>query len=162
MAPSGITASTRYINPETTKIYWVPTIGSISAPSRAELNAGTNLVGENSASEGWSISAEQVATPDMGHLFTGSIPGRRTAEDSKLTMYASLNGVDARTLMPLGTAGYVVWLDGGDVAGYLMDVFPVRVASLGKMRSVEGSDAATIEITFSITSAPAENVSIPA
>jgi len=162
MAASNITASTRYINPETTKIYFCTSISSKTAPTRAELNAGTNLVGENSASEGWNIAAGQVPTPDMGNLFTGSIPGRLTAEDSSLTMYASLNGVDARTLMARGTNGFIVWLDGGDVAGYLMDVFPVRVASLGKTRSVEGEEAASITIMFSITSAPAENVTIPA
>jgi hypothetical protein len=162
MAATPITASTRYINPETTIILFVSSISSKSAPTRAELNAGYNLVGENSASDGWNISADQVETPDMGHLFTGKIPGRLTADDSKLTMYASLNGVDARTLMPRGTAGFIVWMDGGDVAGYLMDVFPVRVASLGKQRDVEGKEAATIEIMYSITSAPAENVAIPA
>jgi hypothetical protein len=162
MVASNIAASTRYINPETTDIYFVTSISSKAAPTRAELNAGTNLVGENSASEGWNISAEQVPTPDMGNLFTGSIPGRLSAEDSSLTMYADLEGVDARTLMPRGTNGFIVWLDGGDVAGYLMDVFPVRVASLGKTRSVEGSEAAVIDIMFSITSAPAENVTIPA
>ncbi len=162
MAATPITASTRYINPETTVILFVTTISNKAAPTRAELNAGYNLVGENSASDGWNITSEQVETPDMGHLFTGKIPGRTSADDSKLTMYASLNGVDARTLMPRGTAGYIVWLDGGDVAGYLMDVFPVRVSSLGKIRSVEGSEAATIEIMYSITSAPAENVAIPA
>ncbi len=162
MAATPITASTRYINPETTIILFVTSISSKAAPTRVELNAGTNLVGENSASDGWNIASEQVEVPDMGHLFTGKIPGRLTADDSKLTMYASLNGVDARTLMPRGTNGFIVWMDGGDVAGYLMDVFPVRVASLGKTRSAEGKDAATIEIMFSITSAPAENVAIPA
>lgn len=162
MAATPITASTRYINPETTVILFVASISNKAAPTRAELNAGTNLVGENSASDGWNITSEQVETPDMGHLFTGKIPGRLSADDSKLTMYASLNGVDARTLMPRGTSGYIVWMDGGDVAGYLMDVFPVRVSSLGKQRDVEGKNAATIEIMYAITSAPAENVAIPA
>ncbi len=161
MAATDITASTRYINPETTKIYWCPSISSKTAPTRAELNAGTSLVNENSAADGWDITSDQVKVPDMGHLFTGNIPGRTSADASKLTMYASLNGVDARTLMPRGTNGFIVWMDGGDVAGYLMDVFPVRVSSVGKKRSVEGSEAATLEIMYSITSAPAENVTIP-
>jgi hypothetical protein len=38
----------------------------------------------------------------------------------------------------------------------------VRVSSHGKERSTEGKDAALIEIMFSITSEPAENVVIPA
>ncbi|MFW5418833.1 hypothetical protein J0910_19650 [Nocardiopsis sp. CNT-189] len=41
-----------------------------------------------------------------------------------------------------------------------MDVYPVRVASSGKMRSV-GDEAARIQVQFSILSEPAENVTIP-
>lgn len=162
MAATPIAASTRYINPETTVIYWCPSIATKTAPTRAELNAGTNLVGENSSSEGWNITSNQVPTPDMGNLFTGSIPGRLTAEDSSLSMYADVGGSDARTLMARNTAGFIVWLDGGDVAGRKMDVFPVRVSSVGKTRSVEGEEAAMLTIAYSITSSPAENVTIPA
>lgn len=163
MPATPISPATRYINPETTVIYWCPTIASKAAPSRAELNAGTNLAGDNASSEGWNISANQVPTPDMGSLFTGSIPGRLSAEDSTLGMYADLGGVDARSLMPRGTNGFIVWMDGGDVAGRKMDVFPVRVASVAKAnRSVEGEEAQMLAFTYSITSAPAENVTIPA
>lgn len=162
MAPTPIAASERYINPETTIVLWVPTISDKTAPSRAELNAGTNLVSEVSACDGWQINSEQVATPDLGSLFTGSIPGRTSVDDSSLAMYADLGGADARTLMARGTSGYIVWMDGGDVTNQFMDVFPVRVSSVGKVRSVEGSEAATLQIMYSITSVPAEDVAIPA
>ncbi len=138
------------------------TISDKTAPSRAELNAGINLVSEVSALEGWTINSEQVATPDLGKLFTGSIPGRTSVDDSSLSMYADLEGVDARALMARGTSGFIVWMDGGDVTGQPMDVYPVRVSSVGKVRSVEGSEAATLTIMYSITSAPAEDVLIPA
>lgn len=162
MPATPISSSERYINPETTVVLWVPTIADKTAPTRSELNAGTNLVSEVSASEGWQITSEQVPTPDLGTLFTGSIPGRTSVGDSSLTMYADLAGEDARTLMARNTAGYIVWMDGGDVTGRTMDVFPVRVSSVGKVRSVEGSEAATLSIMYSITSVPAEDVAIPA
>lgn len=162
MPATPIADSERYINPETTVVLWVPTMASYASPTRSELNAGTNLVGEVSACEGWQITSEQVATPDLGHLFTGSIPGRTSVEDSSLTMYADLGGTDARTLMARTTSGFIVWMDGGDVAGRLMDIFPVRVSSVGKVRNVEGSEAAALSITYSITRVPAEDVEIPA
>jgi hypothetical protein len=163
MVATPISSSTRYINPETTVILWVPSIASKAAPSRAELNAGTNLVGENAACDGWNVQGEKVETPDMGSRFTGSIDGRLTADDSSLDMYADVGGSDARSLMARGTAGYVVWMDGGDVAGRKMDVFPVRVLSVAKSnRSVEGSEAALLQFMYAISSAPAENVTIPA
>lgn len=162
MTATDIVVSSHYINAGTTCVLWVPTIANISAPTRAELNAGTDLARENSASEGWNIVSEQVPIPNMRSRFTGSIPGRLTADDSKLTMYASIDGVDARTLMPREGEGNIVWMDGGDVAGYLMDIFPVTIASHGKERSVEGSTAAIIDIMYSITEEPAVDIAIPA
>jgi hypothetical protein len=162
MPATPISAANRYINPETTSIYWVPTIADKTAPTRSELNAGTELVSDVSASEGWQITSEQVPTPDMGSLFTSSIPGRTSVGESSLTMYADLDGDDARTLMARNTNGFIVWMDGGDTAGRPMDIYPVRVSSVGKVRSVEGGEAATLTIMYSITSEPAEDVAIPA
>jgi hypothetical protein len=96
----------------------------------------------------------------MANRFTAKIPGRISP-----TIHADdVHGpgrYDAVALMPVDTNGFVVWLDGGDVGGRKMDVFPVRVASHGKQRSVEGKDAAQVEIAYSITDQPAENVTIP-
>jgi hypothetical protein len=161
MVASNIAAATRYINVGTTAVYWVPSIGSKSAPTRGELNAGTNLVNENSAASGFSTKSDQVETPTMASRFTAKIPGRISADDSSVSMYMDLGGSDARSLMPVDANGFVVWMDGGDVAGRKMDVYPVRVASHSKARSTDGKDAAQIEIMFSITDQPAENVTIP-
>jgi len=159
-APS-INASTRYINKGVTKALWVATIADINAPSRAELDAGTDLSNEIQEIEGWLVASESVETPDLGRVFTASIPGSTSADDSSITMYADLGGTDARDLMPRGTNGFVVWMDGGDTAGRTMDVFPVRVGSVGKNRTVD-DDAATLTINYNITSEPSEDVAIPA
>jgi hypothetical protein len=161
MVATPISASTRYINVGTTVVYWVPSISNKAAPTRTELNLGTNLVNENSAADGWSTKTDFVETPTMANRFTAKLPGRISADDSTLTMYMDLGGTDARSLMPVDTNGFVVWLDGGDVGGRKCDVFPVRVASHSKQRSVEGTDAAQVEIAFAITDQPAENVTIP-
>lgn len=161
MTAPNISSSTRFINVGTTVVYWVPSISNKSAPTRSELNAGTNLVNENSAASGWTTKTDQVETPTMDSRFTAKIPGRISADDSSLTMYRDLGGVDAHSLMPTDTNGFVVWMDAGDVAGRLMDVFPVRVASHSKPRSTEAKEAATVEIAFSITDEPAEYVTIP-
>lgn len=161
MAATPITASTRYVNVGTTLVLWVPSISNINAPTRSELNAGTNLVGENFASSGWSVKTTLVETPNMADRFTSKIAGRIAADDSSLTMFMDLDGTDARALMPVDAAGFVVWLDGGDVPGRLMDVYPVSVASHSKARSTDAKDAATVEIMFAITSKPAEGVTVP-
>lgn len=161
MAATAISSSTRYINPGVTKIYFVSSISDKTSPTRAELNAGTDLTGEVSAVAGWIVTGNDVETPDMDSVFTSKIPGRTSADDSSITFYADKTGDDARALLPRGTDGFIVFLDGGDVAGSLMDVYPIRVKSVGKPRSTEGKDPATVEIQFSITSEPAEDVTIP-
>ena len=161
MAATPITAASRYINPAVTKIYFCSTISNKAAPTRSELNAGTDLSREIQAIEGFLTTSEQVETPDLDTRFTGKIPGRISAEDSSITFYADQTGADARTLLPRDTTGFVVILDGGDVATRKMDVFPVKVSSVGKSRSVEGTDAATVQVQFAITSEPAENVTVP-
>jgi hypothetical protein len=161
MVATPITQSTRYINPGVTKYYFCSAIANKSAPTRPELNAGTDVTRETAAIEGWVIDSANVDTPDADTSFTGNIPGRLTAADSSFTFYADPSGADARALMPRNTNGFIVIMDGGDVAGRKMDVFPVRVASVGKVRSVEGSEAATVVIKFAVTSQPAEDVVIP-
>jgi hypothetical protein len=162
MAAPAITASTRYTSRGSTKCYWVATISSKAAPTRSELNAGTDLSPQLMDAEGWSVESEQIETPDLATRYTSTIPGSITAEDSSLTMYASKNGVDARALLPRDAVGFIVWLDGGDVAANKMDVFPVTVSSVSKQRSASGEDADTLVISFAITSEPAENVAVPA
>jgi hypothetical protein len=162
MAAPAITASTRYTARGSTKVYWVATISSKAAPTRGELNAGTDLSTQVMDAEGWSVESEQIETPDLATRYTSTIPGSITAEDSSLTMYASKNGVDARALLPRDAVGFIVWLDGGDVAANKMDVFPVTVSSVSKQRSASGEDADTLVISFAITSEPAENIAVPA
>jgi hypothetical protein len=163
MAAPAITASQRYTSRGSTKIYWLTAVASYAtAVTRAELNAGTDLSPQLMDASGWSVSSEQIDAPDMATRFTSRIAGAITAEDSSLTMYASKNGVDARTLMPQDAQGYIVILFGGDVAANKMDVWPVTVSSVSKQISVQGDNPDTLVISFSPTNVPAQNLAIPA
>lgn len=161
MATPALSTSTRYFDPEVTKCYFVPTIATKSAPTRTEMDAGTDLSAEIADLSGWMVAGEAIPTPDLGSKFTSSIDGRVQAEDSSLTFYASDDGVDVRAVLPRGTNGFILWMDGGDVPANKMDVFPVRVLSNGKMRNLS-NEAAKIQVQFTITSTPAENVAVPA
>jgi hypothetical protein len=162
MPATPITQSQRYINPGVTKIVFSDTVLDKNNPLRTEIDAGTDLTREVQNAEGWNVESNNVETPDLDEEFTGTIPGRTSAEDSSLTFYADETGADARALLPRGTPGFVMIFDGGDVTGRKMRVFPVRVSSVGMPINVEGEDAATVMVSFAITSVPAENVAVPA
>lgn len=155
-----INASVRYYRRGTTRVLWVPTIANKNAPTRAELDAGTALEGETGAMAGWQTTSATVAVSALGSRFTPTVPGEITAADSSLTFWASQTADDVRSLLTRETTGFVVWMDEGDVAGQTMDVYPVQVTSQAKVREMD--QAAQIMAQFSITSEPAENVTIPA
>lgn len=162
MATTAITASTRYFDVGVTKIYYLPAVAAGSlTPTRAEMNAGKDLSPEIAEVDGWSVSSEQIETPDFATRFVSQIPGRISADESSLTFYSDLEGVDARALLPRDQAGFIMWLDGGDTAANKADVYPVKVTSISKMRSSE-KNAAMLKISFAITADPGEDVTVPA
>lgn len=161
MATPQITASTRYFDVGTTKVYFLPACAAPESPTRSEMNAGTDLSREIAEIDGWSVSSNQIQTPDFATRFVSQIAGRIEASDSSLTFYASENSIDVRALLPRDTDGFIMWLDGGDTPGNKCDVYPVTVTSVSKMRSA-GAEAARIQVGFSITREPAEDVTVPA
>src|SRR5262245_55724782 len=159
MAPPKLTATVRYVPEGTRKVYFVATIATYTAPTRAELNAGTDLSDEIAEMSGFTVTSDQAEVPDMASRFTGKIPGRITADDSSIRFYASSNSNDVRSVLPRDTAGYVVCLWEGDVSTQKMDGFPVKVGSAAVQPSIE--DPGSIEVMFTVTRIPAQNVSIP-
>lgn len=157
-----LTTSTRFFHAGVTKVHFLASIAAANlTPTRAEINAGTNLSNEIADLSGWTVSASEIETPDLGSDYTSKIPGRISTDDSSLTFYQSQNGVDVRAVLPRGTVGFILVADGGDQAGQKGDVYPVRVRSNGKLRSV-GDESARLMVPFSITRKPAENVTLPA
>jgi hypothetical protein len=157
--PTPLTATVRYVPPGTRKIYWVTTIATYTAPTRGELNAGIDLSAEVAAVTGFTVTSGTVPTPDLSSRFVSEIPGTITAASCSLSFYASNNSSDVRTVLPRDTAGFVVILWEGDVTGQRMDIFPAKVtvsAPNGNMTNPE-----QVDVSFSITKVPANNVLIP-
>ena len=160
MPATQMALATRYFEPGTTKIDWLLTIASSTlVPIRAETNAGTDVSRDVAAIAGFVTTSAQVATPDLGARFVSQIPGRINADDSSITFYASVDGLDVRSVLQRDLNGYVLIMDGGDVATRFMDVFKVTVSSVGKVRDME--DAPRLTVGFTIRNF-AENVVIPA
>jgi hypothetical protein len=159
MAPPPLTPTLRYFPPGTRKIYWIPATANYLSPTRAELNAGTDLSAEISAMTGWSVVSATVDTPDMGSRFTSQVPGRLTSATNDFTCYTSSNSNDVRTLLSRDQNGFVVLLWEGDISGQKMDVFPVRVTALAMDTTVD--NPGTVTVSFAATKIPASSITIP-
>lgn len=161
MPATPIAGSNRYIPEGVRHFNFLTACANISSPTRTEINAGTDLTPEVAGFGNWGIVSNPVNAPDLASTFVPTIPGLITIDGSTIDMYADSASADVRTLLPRNTAGFIISLPEGDVAGHKMDVFPVKVASAEKMASI-GGNPATISITFTVTKNPAENVTVPA
>lgn len=161
MAATPLPASTRFFQPEISKYVFVPAIAAGTLiPTSAEITAGDDLSDEIADINGWMVESNQIDTPDMGSRFVSQIGGRTTAPSSSITFYGDLDADDVRTVLPRDTAGFMVIADGGLATGKKADVFPCKVSSVGKVRSV-GDQAFQITVTFAITDEPAEDITLP-
>jgi len=159
MPATPLNQATRYSALSGLQIVYVPTVADVNNPLRSEINAGTDLTGEVMEWEGFTTTSETIETPDLTS-FVAKIPGRVTAEDSSLTVYADADEDDVRDILPRGTRGFLLWMDQGDTPGKKMDVYPIEVTSLTKVRSME--DATVLRVDVSMTQVPVNDVEIPA
>jgi hypothetical protein len=160
MPATPIAASIRYARFGVTKVVFAPAVANILSPTRAEINAGTDLSGEVSEISGFQVQSEFIDTPDLNSPFVSKVLGRTSSEDSSITMYASVNSTDVRALLPRGTTGFLIWFDEGDVAGRKADCYKITVGSVAKDRSMD--EASRLVVSVAITATPTENFTIPA
>jgi hypothetical protein len=160
MAPPPLNPTTRYYPSGTRKCYWLAATANYYSPTRAELNAGIDLTHEMESVTGFALTSAMVNVPDMGSRFTSEIPGALESSKNDITFYQSQNSQDIRQVLAIGVTGFVVMLWDGDVAGQLMDVFPVQVASVAPDPAI--NKAAMLTVNFAPSLVPAIGVTIPA
>lgn len=147
-----------YIPLDIRKFYFVATIANTAAPSRGELDAGTDLSPQVVEAAGWSISGTTIESQS----FVGTslkLQGPKAIDDSALTMRLSKTTTDARTILTQDLACYIVVFPEGDVAGRKMDVFTVIVNALPKSPGI--ADPATVTVQFAVTATPNMRVTVP-
>ncbi len=150
-----LTPGTRYFQPGTTKIVVATTYATI-----ANIAAGTDVSPDVAAINGFTTEGTDLPIPNLAEEFTGSIPGRTTATDSSIDFYADPTGADIRTVLTRGQNTNIVILANGLQADSAMDVYPVRVRSVGVVRDIES--VPLVRVMFSVTSEPIENGTYPA
>jgi hypothetical protein len=162
MAATPITVTVRYTPPGRRKYNWLTAVAAYpgGAPTRAEINAGSDLSGEIVEVNGFELTGDSADAPDLGGGFVAQVPARVSASDSEIVFYASSNSNDIRTVLPRGTAGYILVLPEGDVPTQKCEVWPATVKSMFIDGSVE--DPGKVHVQFSITRIPVQNLTIPA
>jgi hypothetical protein len=145
----------KYINRGTLKVFFVPSLASVSSPSIAEISAGTDLTARMAEISGFVFSASKVDTPTLDTVFNLSISGTLEVEDSTLTVYDIDDATDAvkTALSTLNTNGFLVFAPYGYTATKKAEVWPIRVGSYSTTKTVE-NEAAKSMIAMFPTAAP--------
>ncbi|QJY46656.1 hypothetical protein [Pseudonocardia broussonetiae] len=143
------------------EVVYVPVIAATTnIPTRVEINAGTDLTSEITAWEGFEVEPGEIEIRRLGKRLRGSIPGEITITSGRLDILADRGNDDVRDVLPDGTVGYIVFMDEGDTPTKLMDIWPVRVNRLSKIRSME--NATLLRVRFTHDELPVEDIVIPA
>ena len=161
MPPTALPKITRYWPQGKRKYYWVTSIATQSAPTRTELNAGTDLTPQIANVSGFTLTADVIDVTPLGSQVM--ILVNSTLETAYVTneilFYAASNSSDARSVLPIGTTGFLVFLYEGDVTGQLCEVWPANVNSM--YFEQDAKTPGEIHIQFTITAPPSQNVTIP-
>lgn len=151
----------RFFRRGITRFYFVPTApSSLTAPTVAELTAGTNLTAAVADVAGFTFANQPIETPDFSAAYVSKIPGPDQADDSTLTLYEDRTTNPLRATLAKGQQGYIIMLPqggtgtgGAPAIGNKADVFHVEVASTPREISA-GNDPARWRAEFTVLDAP--------
>ncbi len=141
-----------------TKIWWVLTIATPTAPTAAEVNAGTRIDTALAEINGFTFANTPIETPDMATTFVSKIPGEDTVGDSNMTFYEDTTTNPISTALAKGAIGnvvifYVGTAGASPAAADKAEVWPSIVASNAKQYTTS-NEAAKYMVTFTNTAAP--------
>lgn len=150
----------RFMRKGKTKVYFVPTIAVLTAPTVAEITAGTALHGSLKEITGFTFQNNPIETPDMGSAFVTKIGGEDTVEDSSMTFYEDDTATTLITALAKGTVGNVVIFYKGTAgvnpaAADKAEVWPAVITSNARQYTVD-NEAAAFMVAFANTAAPSQ------
>lgn len=143
------------------KIYFLPAVASLAAPTTIEVDAGEDLSAAVADIGGFSIANSPIPIPDLDTIFTKQINGEDTVDDSSLTFNDDDADDTVRTTLAKGTTGFIVLMPYGREATARCEVWPVVVTGFNDQWSL-GNDPAQAVCGFAITGTPEQDAVQPA
>lgn len=158
-----IPRSKRFVPRAVNKYIFCPTVAAVDpapAPTKAEMDGGTDLTNELFAVDGFSTSTTFVESSDVGTQFKGKLPAGAEAADATMTFNASQDGLDVRTILEEGQRGYmVIGLGGAEIADKV-DVYEVVIGSVDTPTAAD--ETAKVVVSIGVPSKPNKGYAVPA
>lgn len=155
-----MTAVQKFFRRGVTKVWYLPAVANLAAPTAAEFTAGQDITPGMQSLSGFTSSNQAIDTPDADVSFTSNIPGEDRPEASSLTYYEDQLTDAIRTLLPELTIGYIVICPKGKVATKPAEVWPIRVSAVNRV--IDFGNVAALEVfQFATTAAPNKSAVLP-
>jgi hypothetical protein len=151
----------RFFRRGVSKIYFVPAVANLTAPTRPEIAAGKDMSTQVAEIAGFQLSNSPIPTPVLAEAFTAQIDGEDTVADSSLTMYDLIDAVILRTATVKGTAGFFILMPYGDIPTKRGEVWPAKITGQNDEWNT-GNNAARYVTSAAITGIPSQVAVIPA
>lgn len=137
-------------------------VSNIASPTRAEINAGTNIklhLDKDNGLSGFELSHNTVTATSLGDGIGYPLNDGNAYGTATLTAHQSKTGstTDVRSVFTEGSTAYILIFDTVDTAGLKMDVFQVTVNPITKARA--GVQMLTIPVDIGNS---ARDVTVPA
>lgn len=154
----------RFMRKGVTKIWFVPTIASLSAPTATEINGGTKLDPQLDEINGFNYTNNPIESRDMSTAFVGNVPGEDSVADSNMTFHEDKVTNPIKTALAKGVNGNIVIAYAGTAgsnaaAGDKVDVWPVTVASTSRAYTT-GNETAKYQTVFAPLTPPSEEKAV--
>lgn len=154
----------RYKPSNKAKVVFAPSVSSLTAPTQAEINAGTALCTPGTfvaaglkELQNFESAATFIDTPDAAQDFDTKIPGRKQSGNPAGVFYDDDASSTIRTALAEGTSGFIIIMRYGQLAGKRAEVYPVTVGSLNDSQVNADNNASMFTVAFAITAEPKKN-----
>lgn len=150
------------------KVLLVSTIANPAAPTAAEVTAGVDLTPYlvPDGTSGFTSEPQTVDATDLAATREKNVRGLATTTNGSLTFFRGDDSGDGESdlfddlVAALDTSKYVVFShSGGTAAGDLVDIFPVKVASVNASVP-QGGQAARFTVGFTHPAEPSLNATV--
>ncbi len=153
----------RFFRRGVSKIYFLPAVASLGAPTTAEVAAGVDLSPQVAEIAGFQLSNSPIPTPNLAERFTPQIDGEDTVADSSLTMYDLDDSAVLRTATTKGTSGFFVLMPYGRTATKRCETWPAKITGQNDEWSTAiGNNPARYVLGAVITATPNQSGVNPA
>ncbi|MEA2703907.1 MAG: hypothetical protein QOD63_1852 [Actinomycetota bacterium] len=143
------------------RVYIVPAVAVRTAPTRAEINAGTNLTASVAGISGFALENQVREFAPVGAAFTEQRAGvDKVTGPCTLTLYEQKTTATIRAAVVKGSVGFVILVPYGDVVARRCEVWPVRVVTVATLW--ETTAAITFRAVFAPSAAPSQSAVLPA